>query len=814
MRNISVIFAILFAAVAVSAGNVRWHLEANDAFKGSLKPDANGVELELSCLKDTKSIPVVRAYFTAGSFNLSASDVIMTVTPLAPVPVTVHRVLESYGGSHFPFVKINDRKTELRFTLPQLVKGKFTPKMPNPANIMLLRLRIAGMKKGQTLKWHISEQQAVPSAPSKDAVKLPEPAGKTVNRAASFEELKPHIKKVKAPIYLMEYHIWYENAFTQEGKLCFQQWRQGMNPHDIDIMKPQGGWRRFIGAPGMPLIGYYHSPARAVQRWQIACMKNAGIDGAFVQLFTSLDGEWWDHMLPIFERALDEAAKQGFKLGIHDEVHFRNAISQNPEVCARRWAKTIKKYGNHPGFLKINGRPAIQFQHWSVWRTKVTFEMLLKAMKKAEELAGQPICFIPMSTPSVEIAKKIPAGYAVVMSGNSNMLSVNSRKAYVDGRTDWNAWQKRMQGVRKQAGILRENGASPWLWCYGVYNENCYTTTQYRWIDSDGGRNLIKALEITDAENPDAILLSSWNDWRESTALEPGFTRDDFNGDPYLYCRILAAAKGKTFVPPPLPPKEVVDPLLWSRLYGIDKTPPEITSAFYAPIDPALTVHCYDAESVLTDARLLRYGNNFIRFGKDAAAKKAALLYPGNAGKVLISAAQSAIISFAETSFKLDDMVYVLLSYKDTAPGRISLNFNAEPARQNFNILGNLDQPTCGDGENKYVLMPLRNWKASAETRLTIRFTPQKSRDKNMDNASVELNAVALAYDFSNGEKGIPSAPGRRYGETYRFNGIVMEGKSEDWIFVQTRDEKGNASRPAVMDLSKCDSIQIREIKL
>ena len=83
-----------------------------------------------------------------------------------------------------------------------------------------------------------------------------------------------------------------------------------------------------------------------------------------------------------------------------------------------------------------------------------------------------------------------------------------------------------------------------------------------------------------------------------------------------------------------------------------------------------------------------------------------------------------------------------------------------------------------------------------------------------MDNASVELNAVALAYDFSNGEKGIPSAPGRRYGETYRFNGIVMEGKSEDWIFVQTRDEKGNASRPAVMDLSKCDPIQIREIKL
>jgi hypothetical protein len=517
-------------------------------------------------------------------------------------------------------------------------------------------------------------------------------------------------------------------------------------------------------------------------------------------------------MLPIFESVLDEAAKQGFKLGIHDEVHFRNAASQNPEVCARRWAKTIKKYGNHPGFLKINGRPVIQFQHWSVWRNyKATVDELVQAMKKAEELAGQPICFIPMTTPSLKDAKKIPAGYAVVLSGNSNMLSINSKKAFTEGSTDWGAWKKRMDNVKQQAEILRKNGVEPWLWCYGVYNENCYSTTHYRWLDSDGGRNLIKALEITDAENPAAILLSSWNDWRESTALEPGISRDDFNGDPYLYCRILAAAKGKTFVPPPLPPKESVDPLLWSRLYGIDKTPPEITSAFYAPVDPALTVNSYDADSTLSEARLIRYGNHYIRFGKDAAAKKASLLFPQVKKPVLLSASQSAILSFHGANFKKEDIVYVLLSYKDTAKGKISLAFNAEPARLNFNILGNLDLTTYGDNKKKYALMPLRNWQPSQETRLTIRFSPPRGA---AENAAVELFAVSVVYDFSDGVEGLPSAPGKRNGETFRFNGVAPEGKAEDWLFVQTKDAQGNLSRPTAIDLNTVDPILIQQLPL
>ncbi len=54
---------------------------------------------------------------------------------------------------------------------------------------------------------------------------------------------------------------------------------------------------------------------------------------------------------------------------------------------------------------------------------------------------------------------------------------------------------------------------------------------------------------------------------------------DPAGSDPYRYCRLLATAKGHVFEPPPLPPKEAVDPLRWQALYGLDATPPLLKSS-------------------------------------------------------------------------------------------------------------------------------------------------------------------------------------------------------------------------------------------
>ena len=53
---------------------------------------------------------------------------------------------------------------------------------------------------------------------------------------------------------------------------------------------------------------------------------------------------------------------------------------------------------------------------------------------------------------------------------------------------------------------------------------------------------------ITDA-GADAILLTSFNEWPETTVVEPSSSWSD----PYLCLRIAAEWKGMKFSPPPLP---------------------------------------------------------------------------------------------------------------------------------------------------------------------------------------------------------------------------------------------------------------------
>lgn len=53
----------------------------------------------------------------------------------------------------------------------------------------------------------------------------------------------------------------------------------------------------------------------------------------------------------------------------------------------------------------------------------------------------------------------------------------------------------------------------------------------------------------TDAE-ADFVMITSWNEWPETTVIEPTSTWPD----PYLYLRIVAEWKGKVFRGPPKPP--------------------------------------------------------------------------------------------------------------------------------------------------------------------------------------------------------------------------------------------------------------------
>jgi hypothetical protein len=63
-----------------------------------------------------------------------------------------------------------------------------------------------------------------------------------------------------------------------------------------------------------------------------------------------------------------------------------------------------------------------------------------------------------------------------------------------------------------------------------------------------GGQTLRDFLRAATEAGADFIMVTSWNEWPESTVIEPSATWPD----PYLYLKVLAEWKGVTFAVPPM----------------------------------------------------------------------------------------------------------------------------------------------------------------------------------------------------------------------------------------------------------------------
>jgi len=61
------------------------------------------------------------------------------------------------------------------------------------------------------------------------------------------------------------------------------------------------------------------------------------------------------------------------------------------------------------------------------------------------------------------------------------------------------------------------------------------------------GQTLRDYLRAATDAGADFLMVTSWNEWPETTVVEPSESWPD----PYLYLRILAEWRGQTFTPPP-----------------------------------------------------------------------------------------------------------------------------------------------------------------------------------------------------------------------------------------------------------------------
>ncbi len=339
-----------------------------------------------------------------------------------------------------------------------------------------------------------------------------------VATAAAADESPLSLPKLNCPVYVMEYHVWYRSPFGSGPQPGYAHWG---DPEHIDFTLPSDQSVRDIGSSGYPLLGLYDSENPDLIRWQLRCAHNSGIDGLFVHLFpdratgTSLGGS------RLFAAILRLAREENVKVAVHDEVMFRTGWkAQQPSVMAERISGFIKRFGSDPAYLKIDGHPVYAFQYWTKF---ISPDQMSGCLDQAERLAGTPIHFLIMGGATQLYQRPSPASF--VVGGNSMFIKTN-KSSDAPNPGDWIHLNADSLNLSILHSFYPKHKFG--LWAYPGFNNQSQSRmlndSPVRTFSRQNGDILAKTLATYNRVHPDFIILSSWNDWMEGTAIEPGLS--------------------------------------------------------------------------------------------------------------------------------------------------------------------------------------------------------------------------------------------------------------------------------------------------
>lgn len=339
------------------------------------------------------------------------------------------------------------------------------------------------------------------------------------------------------PTVLAAYYIWYA-----DGAHAAHPWRHWTHP---DVVR-QGGDP--AGRPGdpppssaaYPLAGLYSSRDPAVAEWHMRLARAAGIDAFLVS--------WWgphQETDETFARVtLPAAERAGFKVALLDELA---QFHHDHEAYARGLAHALARFADSPAWLRMDGRPVV-YLYQVASNPGLTPAAFASVRRHVEDRVG-PVFWIVDKIAHDHHAgrpgrrKCIPAEWLPVDGVDAFAFYSTFSHFRADRHEDL------VDEYRHIAGQAHAAGRRVVLPVHPGHDNTRWRADGYRMPRRDGDtlRDYLRA--ATDA-GADAILVTSWNEWPETTVVEPAATWDD----PYLFLRILAAWRGKAFEVPEGPP--------------------------------------------------------------------------------------------------------------------------------------------------------------------------------------------------------------------------------------------------------------------
>ncbi len=345
------------------------------------------------------------------------------------------------------------------------------------------------------------------------------------------------------PLLLANYYCWYHDG--QHAKAPFLHWTYSSSATNALAKQAQKPGEPVPNSMFRPLIGLYDSADPVVAEWHVQLAKAAGIDAFLV--------DWWDSHNDLDQNVdhgiVAASDKLGFKFALLDErAQFHQKFDDYKVMLTR----ALKRYKDHPAYLRIEGRPVVYLYQVAAEPSLSALEFPL--LKKHVESEIGPVYWIvdkiahdakAAKAGDLDREKCIPADWLAT----SGVDSFAFYSTFSNFRA--HEYTTLIGKYRYLTKIAHDAGKKMLLPVHPGHDNSHFRNDPYVMPRRDG-LTLRDFLRAASDAGADYIMITSWNEWPESTVIEPSSSWSD----PYQYLKILAEWKGTSFNPPPFPKRE------------------------------------------------------------------------------------------------------------------------------------------------------------------------------------------------------------------------------------------------------------------
>lgn len=283
------------------------------------------------------------------------------------------------------------------------------------------------------------------------------------------------------------YYPWYGNPAAKEGSGRWSHWE------GIDLET-----RTIKSSTHFPELGPYDSHDPAVIRQHCRWAVESGVTGFIAS--------WWGH--GSFEdrampRLLDLAAEHSLAVSAYYET-----VPGNPKTAERAASditRLLEKYGKHPAWLKVAGRPVLFIYGRAIGELGVA--AWGEVRKRVDESSSDGVV-LQGDQFSPQAAEVFDGLHTYITAGQLRGKSLDEVRAWC--QDTFPRWVK----------LTRDTGRISTLTVIPGYDDTKIRSPGLR-VDRFEGQSYVIQWEAALAAQPDWVLITSWNEWHEGSEIEP-----------------------------------------------------------------------------------------------------------------------------------------------------------------------------------------------------------------------------------------------------------------------------------------------------